>query len=560
MSDHPFFGYEHHVIFLRQGPRGALSDTSFEFGGNSYTVEALFEWGIGTAGDVSDSLGFDLDTFMPVDDRDELRLHLCAETFELAGAENQQLDADNFFAWRQSAPLDWSHAPWVLAALSTENVAPVFDETAPATRAVAENTAAGEAIGAPVTATDYETLHYTLEGTDAAAFAIDPDTGQIRTVAGVDYDHETKWLYSFTVRADDGKGESATLVTTLTVTDVEEPPEAPEAPVVESDGPMGVSVEWSAPANTGPDIEHYDLRYRVQNTSDWTDGPQDVTATSTTIEGLVEATVYEVQVRAANAEGDGAWSASGLGSTGGPASGAPGIEGTTQVGRTLTAGAGDIADPDGLPETTFPAGYTFQWVRVDGSTETDVGADAHTYTPVAADVDTTLLVEVTFTDREGNVETVRSDAVGPVVAAPEGCSARLHNDWCTTLMVKKNPLADGTAYGYALSEFGSLADPHIDHGADSKTVERVLVWDPNAGTDEVIVGFTSGRVRYGAQFNLGGAVLTTSATVEHDTHDTRYQWDRPASLRVWLDGQEVTVSANLPPSFEGATVNGPPWC
>ena len=202
------------------------------------------------------------------------------------------------------------------------------------------------------------------------------------------------------------------------------------------------------------------------------------------------------------------------------ATGRPTIAGTAQVGHTLTAGADDIADADGLPPETFPAGYTFQWVRVDGSTETDVGAGAHTYTPVAADVDTTLLVEVTFTDREGNVETVRSDAVGPVVAAPEGCSARLHNDWCTTLMVKEHPSADGTAWGYSSTDgYGALADPHIDHGADSQTVERVLIWRPDVGADEVIVGFTSGRVRHGARFNLGGAELETSATAE-DTNDT----------------------------------------
>ena len=47
------------------------------------------------------------------------------------------------------------------------------------------------------------------------------------------------------------------------------------------------------------------------------------------------------------------------------ATGTPTIMGTAQVGKTLTAGIGDIADADGLPSTDFPTGYSFQWIRVD---------------------------------------------------------------------------------------------------------------------------------------------------------------------------------------------------
>ena len=55
-----------------------------------------------------------------------------------------------------------------------ENNAPEF-AAATATRSVAENTAAGMPVGAPVTATDADddTLTYTLGGSDAGSFAID---------------------------------------------------------------------------------------------------------------------------------------------------------------------------------------------------------------------------------------------------------------------------------------------------------------------------------------------------------------------------------------------------
>ena len=43
------------------------------------------------------------------------------------------------------------------------------------------------------------------------------------------------------------------------------------------------------------------------------------------------------------------------------ATGAPDITGPAQVGGTLTARMGDIADPEGLPSGVFPAGYFVQW-------------------------------------------------------------------------------------------------------------------------------------------------------------------------------------------------------
>ena len=62
---------------------------------------------------------------------------------------------------------------------------PTFDETGAVTREVAENTAPGGNVGAPVAAMGPETLVYSLEGTDAKYFNIDSGTAQI-TVGGDD--------------------------------------------------------------------------------------------------------------------------------------------------------------------------------------------------------------------------------------------------------------------------------------------------------------------------------------------------------------------------------------
>ena len=83
----------------------------------------------------------------------------------------------------------------------------------------------------------------------------------------------------------------------------------------------GFTIAWDAPGNTGrPDIAHYDVQHRTPpGTGTWTDGPQGVAAATTTatLAGLTAGTGYEVRARAANADGDGPWSAP-LAATAGP--------------------------------------------------------------------------------------------------------------------------------------------------------------------------------------------------------------------------------------------------
>ena len=87
-----------------------------------------------------------------------------------------------------------------------------------------ENTAAGENVGAPVTAmdADNDTLTYSLGGTDMASFDIDPSTGQIMVGAGTMLDYETKASYMVTVTATDPDSASDMITVTITVTNVEE--------------------------------------------------------------------------------------------------------------------------------------------------------------------------------------------------------------------------------------------------------------------------------------------------------------------------------------------------
>ena len=119
----------------------------------------------------------------------------------------------------------------MMVMMTTMNAAPMF-ESETDTREVAENTAADTGIGSPVTAmdADNDTLTYSLSGTDMASFDIGSATGQLMTLAALDF--ETKPTYSVTVTASDSGGLSDSIDVTITVTDVDEDV-APPDPLVD---------------------------------------------------------------------------------------------------------------------------------------------------------------------------------------------------------------------------------------------------------------------------------------------------------------------------------------
>ena len=100
-----------------------------------------------------------------------------------------------------------------------------------------------------------------------------------------------------------------------------------------------------------------------------------------------------------------------------PATGAPTITGTAQVGQTLTAVTPGIMDADGLTSPT----YTYQWIRVDGTDEADIASEnSSTYILGDADLGKTLKVRVTFADDLGHTETLTSAATATVGAVATG--------------------------------------------------------------------------------------------------------------------------------------------
>ena len=105
--------------------------------------------------------------------------------------------------------------------------------------------------------------------------------------------------------------------------------------------------------------------------------------------------------------------------------GLPTIDGTPQVGETLTADTSAIDDADGLTNVA----YSYQWVGSQSVIDADTGVayiltfeitdqTGSTYTLAPADEGWTFEVKVSFTDDAGNAESLTSAATVAVAARP----------------------------------------------------------------------------------------------------------------------------------------------
>ena len=139
------------------------------------------------------------------------------------------------------------------------------------------------------------------------------------------------------------------------------------------------------------------------------------------------------------------------------ASGKPVINGTVQVGQTLTVDTSGIRDQDGIPSS-----FTYQWVRVDSGTETDIlGATGSTYTVVSDDGGKRLKVKVSFIDTGGFSEgPLVSDATAlvpvpvnspPVFTSSSSFSVNEHIDDDVGRLVASDPNNQDSVTGYSVS-------------------------------------------------------------------------------------------------------------
>ena len=218
-----------------------------------------------------------------------------------------------------------------------------------------------------------------------------------------------------------------------------------------------------------------------------------------------------------------------------PATGAPTISGTVQVGETLTADTSGVADADGLDNAAF----TYQWLGDDAAI---AGATGSTYTLADDDEGKAIKVQVTFTDDAGNDETLTSEATDAVATATQPNNPATGAPTISgtaqvgeTLTASTLGISDADGLTNATLSYQWLADDADISGATgstytltdsdgSKTVKVRVSFTDDAGNDETLTSAATDAVAAATQPNnpaTGAPTISGTAQVgETLTADT----------------------------------------
>ena len=269
-------------------------------------------------------------------------------------------DIEYTFALRAVSDAGDGEAVEITATPFWANVVPTFTSTA--TPSVAENVKLAVTLQATDDDGDAVVGFAITGGADSDMFAIDDSGGLLfetapnfedpKDVASASPANDaTNNQYVVVVTVTSGTGDrvlTAEQTITVTVTDAKEVPQAPGAPEVDTVSITSLRARWLAPTNTGPPITDYDYRYRIKTPQGEWNTLQDTTSTvlEQIIGDLQENTEYQVQVRANNEEGEGAWSESGEGET--EANAAPHFTSSAafEIAENSTAAVGGVTADD----------------------------------------------------------------------------------------------------------------------------------------------------------------------------------------------------------------------
>ena len=241
-----------------------------------------------------------------------------------------------------------------------------------------------------------------------------------------------------------------------------------------------------------------------------------------------------------------------------PPTGASSIQGILEDGEELTADTVGIGDPDGLATPN----WRYQWVRVDGGTDSDItGETGSTYTLTSDDVGKQIKVKVTLTD-DGMNDASLTSAATPEIVAEDAATTELL--WLAELTVDKR--ADNITFGYEYLVFGDfvLADlgqlsPSAFSESDTTYSISTLSTQFDASTLTALVvepQLTTEQLAYWQLALLQSELSLATAEVIQVPGPTQLTWDVTDlpidDATLWEEGDQFVVTLqsllNLPPT------------
>ena len=334
----------------------------------------------------------------------------------------------------------------------------------------------------------------------------------------------------------------------------EAPAGAGSCPQLATETAYFVVIEWVNPSGTGsfalipqtyPTEETAATEEDPGGAEGWSIADQSyylaVSSDSRTWAAYDETATFKIQVKEGAVTGAKANS---------PATGAPTISGTAQVGETLTADTYGITDEDGLDDVSF----SYQWIVNDGTEDADIeDATDSTYIPSVSDVGKTIKVKVSFTDDVDNDETLTSAATEAVAAKPNSEPTGLPAITGTpqvgvtltadTSVISDEDGLDDASFSYQWIVNDENSDADIEDATDStytlsvsdvgKTIKVKVSFTDDAENDETLTS---------------AATVAVAATVPTE----------PLSLTVARGDeiQELDASWQAPSSNGGSDVTG----
>ena len=232
-------------------------------------------------------------------------------------------------------------------------------------------------------------------------------------------------------------------------------------------------------------------------------------------------------------------------------SGAVALSGTATEGETLSARTDTLADDDGL------GAFSYQWQRsTDSGVENIPNASQSTYTLGDADVGRTVQVQVRYTDGNGTVETLTSDASAAVTNINDQPSGAVALSGTATegetLSARTDTLADDDGLGAFSYQWQRSTDSGVENipnasqstytlgDADvGRTVQVQVRYTDGNGTVETLTSDASAAVT-NINDQPSGAVTLSGTATEGETltartntlgdndglGDLSYQWQR----------------------------------